>query len=493
MALTGKTFRIFVSSTFSDLKEERNALQEKVFPRLKELCLQHGCRFQAVDLRWGVREEAGLDQQTMKICLGEIERCQKITPRPNFIVLLGDRYGWRPLPPDIPAGEFEQIRKARDRSRGDRHCCRDGTVATTTPCPRSIACGRAGSRSKRTPVTKSGAGPWTKKPRQWNEVEGRLRGILRSRGRASSSFIRRARDEVPGLGHRAGDRSRGHEGGRRRKARLLLFPRRSKGFPRTRAPAIFTDLDEDGAVDGEARRRLAALKDRLRSRLNDNVHEYKAAWQQDRGLDRPSGQPCAKTCGERSRSHPERNHAHWGQSIRWTRRSPTTRPSAGRGPGSSSAGKTYLQGHRGLPESARAKLRLALFGASGSGKSALLAKAIEQARQSHPERRDRRPASSAPPPPRATSARCWKGCAGRSPAPTAATSRPSPANTRSWPKSSPSGWPWPRPRSPSSCFSTPWTSSRKATTPAASSGCRPPCPTTCVSWSRPLRPTAGRP
>ena len=63
---------------------------------MRDLCLQHGCRFQAMDLRWGVREEAGLDQQTMKICLGEIERCQKITPRPNFIVLLGDRYGWRP-------------------------------------------------------------------------------------------------------------------------------------------------------------------------------------------------------------------------------------------------------------------------------------------------------------------------------------------------------------------------------------------------------------
>ena len=107
MALSGKTFRIFVSSTFTDLKEERNALQEKVFPRLKELCLEHGCRFQAIDLRWGVSEEAALDQQTMKICLGEIERCQKTSPRPNFIVLLGDCYGWRPVPFEILADEFE--------------------------------------------------------------------------------------------------------------------------------------------------------------------------------------------------------------------------------------------------------------------------------------------------------------------------------------------------------------------------------------------------
>jgi hypothetical protein len=62
---------------FYDLKTERNALQEKVFPRLRDLAAAHGCRFQAIDLRWGVSEEASLDQQTMKICLGEIERCQK--------------------------------------------------------------------------------------------------------------------------------------------------------------------------------------------------------------------------------------------------------------------------------------------------------------------------------------------------------------------------------------------------------------------------------
>jgi len=104
MPRTSRPFRVFVSSTFSDLKAERNALHERVFPRLRELCQAHGCRFQAIDLRWGVSEEAALDQQTMNICLGEIERCQKTSPRPNFIVLLGNRYGWRPLPRQIPAG-----------------------------------------------------------------------------------------------------------------------------------------------------------------------------------------------------------------------------------------------------------------------------------------------------------------------------------------------------------------------------------------------------
>lgn len=68
---------------------------------------QHGARFQAIDLRWGVRDEAAVDQRTMEICLTEIERCQKTGIKPNFIVLLGDRYGWQPLPSRIPASELD--------------------------------------------------------------------------------------------------------------------------------------------------------------------------------------------------------------------------------------------------------------------------------------------------------------------------------------------------------------------------------------------------
>jgi len=62
MPKTTRTFRVFVSSTFEDLREERNALQEHVFPKLERFCLEKGARFQAIDLRWGVREQAGLDQ-----------------------------------------------------------------------------------------------------------------------------------------------------------------------------------------------------------------------------------------------------------------------------------------------------------------------------------------------------------------------------------------------------------------------------------------------
>ncbi len=105
-----RTFRVFVSSTFKDLEQERNALRELVYPKLSKYCATKNARFQAIDLRWGVSEEASLDQQAMSICLSEIERCREITPRPNFLVLLGNRYGWLALPAHIPKPEFERIR-----------------------------------------------------------------------------------------------------------------------------------------------------------------------------------------------------------------------------------------------------------------------------------------------------------------------------------------------------------------------------------------------
>src|SRR5215213_3975040 len=110
LVLPSKTFRVFVSSTFADLVAERNALHDRVFPRLRQFCQERGARFSPVDLRWGVSAEAAQDGRTMSICLDEIRRCQYTTPRPNFIILLGSRYGWRPLPSEIAIADLERLR-----------------------------------------------------------------------------------------------------------------------------------------------------------------------------------------------------------------------------------------------------------------------------------------------------------------------------------------------------------------------------------------------
>jgi len=105
---TSKKFRLFISSTFNDFRQERKVLQTKVFPLIKEYASKVGYVFQPIDLRWGVSNEAQYDQKTLELCLNEVRAC-KTTMHPNFLIMLGDRYGWVPLPYAIEQNEFEEI------------------------------------------------------------------------------------------------------------------------------------------------------------------------------------------------------------------------------------------------------------------------------------------------------------------------------------------------------------------------------------------------
>ena len=69
-----------------DTKVERNALMERVYPKLQKFCQERGYEFQVVDMRWGVRDEATDDHMTSELCMREIIDCQKFSTGPNFIV-----------------------------------------------------------------------------------------------------------------------------------------------------------------------------------------------------------------------------------------------------------------------------------------------------------------------------------------------------------------------------------------------------------------------
>jgi tetratricopeptide (TPR) repeat protein len=86
-----RTVRVFISSTFKDMQEERDYLVKQVFPELRKRCRERAVEFVEVDLRWGVTEEQANRGEVLPICLREIELC-----RPYFIGLLGERYGWMP-------------------------------------------------------------------------------------------------------------------------------------------------------------------------------------------------------------------------------------------------------------------------------------------------------------------------------------------------------------------------------------------------------------
>jgi len=93
-----RIIRVFISSTFRDMMEERDILIKKIFPQLRKLCEERAVTWIEVDLRWGITDEQKAEGKVLPLCLEEIQRC-----RPYFIGLLGERYGWVPEPNSIPA------------------------------------------------------------------------------------------------------------------------------------------------------------------------------------------------------------------------------------------------------------------------------------------------------------------------------------------------------------------------------------------------------
>eukprot|EP00041_Stephanoeca_diplocostata_P038076 m.1475175 g.1475175 ORF g.1475175 m.1475175 type:complete len:2147 (-) comp25155_c0_seq15:836-7276(-) len=107
--LPKKLCRIFTSSTFDDLKVERDALMQRAYPLIRRKCQDLGIEFQVVDMRWGIRDESTDDHQTTAICMREIEQCQQNSIGPNFITFLSQRYGYRPFPAEIEREEFDAL------------------------------------------------------------------------------------------------------------------------------------------------------------------------------------------------------------------------------------------------------------------------------------------------------------------------------------------------------------------------------------------------
>lgn len=365
IAKASRTFRIFVSSTFSDLKQERDALQREVFPRLRELCLQHGARFQAIDLRWGVSEEAALDQSTMMICLEEIRRCQRTTPRPNFIVLLGDRYGWRPLPPRILAAEFDGIcqRIAKEEVDGLRAWYRRDDNAVPAD--------------------------YVLQPRQgehedfdrWTVIEERLRAILVKAVEGMPleaydrlKYVASATEQEIAAGALRVEDAETH---------VSCFFRRIVGLPHDPRARDFVDMDEHGYWDAEARERLDNLKYRLRGLLPSTVHDYEARWTGDGVTTDHIPQLCADVYESLARVIVE--EVSELEQVPTLDREIADHEAFGAERAARFIGRTSILGAIGSYIQGADRPPLAVFGASGSGKSAVMARAFQQARAGHPD------------------------------------------------------------------------------------------------------------
>src|SRR5436190_13152675 len=91
---TGRTVRVYVSSTFRDMHAERQVLASVVLPELRRRCQPLGVEVLLIDPCAGLSEEEAEADAALGRRLQLVEQC-----RPYFVGLFGERYGKVPGPP----------------------------------------------------------------------------------------------------------------------------------------------------------------------------------------------------------------------------------------------------------------------------------------------------------------------------------------------------------------------------------------------------------
>jgi hypothetical protein len=251
------------------MKEEHRILQKSVFPKLEKYCEENGAKFQAVDLRWGVNEESQLNQKTLEICLNEIARCQRISPKPNFLILLGNKYGWQPIPTKIPETEMDQIIKVR--SAEDKKLIDQWYRLDTNAIPAEYALQSRGKEYK--------------EYNDWQIVETQIRKLLRNYIPKLSFTSSQKLKYFTSATHQEimNGALNPLEGTEKPEDHVFALVRDIKGLPDDKATEGFIDL-VDGKSDAYCIDQLKNLKEKLKEKLGSHLIPYQAKWEDGKSV-----------------------------------------------------------------------------------------------------------------------------------------------------------------------------------------------------------------
>ncbi|KAJ3034066.1 hypothetical protein HDV00_005464 [Rhizophlyctis rosea] len=113
--------RVFMSSTYEDVLWERDTFIHDVFPFMRQFCSRLGLDWETVDMRTSMADLSKPLQSLAEIRKKELESCIAESAGPALFAILGDRYGPRPLPPNIPQLEYTLIRQHITKSNLQSH------------------------------------------------------------------------------------------------------------------------------------------------------------------------------------------------------------------------------------------------------------------------------------------------------------------------------------------------------------------------------------
>lgn len=333
MVRTGRTFRLFLSSTFNDLAEERNPLHQSVFPAVRRLAMAYGARFHVIDLRWGVTDDAAFDQNKVKICLEEIRRCQSSTLKPNFLILLRDRYGWRPLPDDIPAETFHSLETLYSEDPSRVEALKSWYTPDENARP-AVFCLKARTGESRAVEA------WREIERTLLAILGAARVALPSDRHLLSCGLSATEMEIH-LGALDVADSRDH---------VSCFARKIQGTPPDLQNNPYFDYAPTGRLDSGAQERLSRLKEELSRRLGEkNYCPFSVRWAGDRPStdhlaagDGPPGEfNLCRQVRKLSKTLSGASWTRWKNRIPWNARFRSMRALPTRGPRASRPGRTF--------------------------------------------------------------------------------------------------------------------------------------------------------
>ncbi len=107
---TQRQVKVFISSAFKGMWDDRQELSEHVFPEIRERCKKRKLIFTEIDLRFGATKEND-EPSAVAVCLKRVEESD------YFLGLLGERYGTELKPKQIDACiEFPWVEDYQDRS-----------------------------------------------------------------------------------------------------------------------------------------------------------------------------------------------------------------------------------------------------------------------------------------------------------------------------------------------------------------------------------------
>ncbi|XP_078077476.1 NACHT domain- and WD repeat-containing protein 1 [Mustelus asterias] len=276
--------RVFISSTFTDMTMERDALLDKAYPEVQAFCQKLGLVFEVVDMRWGVPDALTADHMSTELCLREIESCQRMSMGPTFIALVGNRYGYRPIPRVIEEKEFEELlSKYSSDSRASKLLLdwfwKDDNAIPPVYILQPITT-QLPDYSDRCPEKQAAH---EEAVQSWSELQQQIADLLRTAATQAEQEgqIQKEAKHKYFKSVTEFEIDQGLQDTREREVHFSIFirdvPNIQDHYDQEQFHK-FIDVTNNGSIDTEAQELLTSLKSRIITKYSKNLHVHQMQW-----------------------------------------------------------------------------------------------------------------------------------------------------------------------------------------------------------------------